>query len=646
MRPALRAVTVVLLAVFLCMLPGIALAEAEEEPAASEEQTETQTDAQAATDTTDTKKEETPPPPPPPKTYTLHYDPNGGDGEMDDSVYTEGSGAPLSRCTFTRAGYSFEGWNTSPDGGGTHLADGVDATDVLADGGVTLYAQWGSQIYLIRYLSGTNTTSSSSATGSMREQLAVHDAEVALPDCEFDRPGYTAKGWIDSEGAFHEFGELGSNFADGTSTSSWELVHVDVTKVRPETDKSWSCQGSVVFHGENDATYAAVAFINYDRVYSSGSLDNYDSCVVVVNVESGEIVKSGSGIMLEHANDIAYRPDNGHFYIAQGGLHDGFPNGIVELDEDLKEVRTVTPEGTHHIWNITYHDGKFYAIGNVDGDSFARGNPQGEPSDLIVLDKDLNPLETHTIDYSLQGFSGQGIACDGSYLYSVLISFGEHDSSSKQRLSFFTLDGEPRGTQRIDVTHEVESASFLDGDLYLSTNQGSQSTIYGSHLASVTMTAVWEPNAYEVTFDDGGHQAQAMPEGIRTKYDEPIELPSEEPLCPGYSFEGWDTQADGQGTRYQAGETVQNLAESGKVTLYAQWRRNKIALVGDNGKRVRGRRFRASGKRVRRQADANARTPRHASRIAAVAIVSVGGQLVVVWSEKRRAAGRTAIAMA
>ena len=41
---------------------------------------------------------------------------------------------------------------------------------------------------------------------------------------------------------------------------------------------------------------------------------------------------------------------------------------------------------------------------------------------------------------------------------------------------------------------------------------------------------------------------------------------------PGYTFTGWNTQADGQGTDYDAGATIDALNED--LTLYAQWSRN------------------------------------------------------------------------
>ena len=39
----------------------------------------------------------------------------------------------------------------------------------------------------------------------------------------------------------------------------------------------------------------------------------------------------------------------------------------------------------------------------------------------------------------------------------------------------------------------------------------------------------------------------------------------------GYVFAGWNTAADGTGASYADGENVKNLAESGEVTLFAQW---------------------------------------------------------------------------
>ena len=544
-------------------------------------------------------QEQKEPEPPPKKKFTVTYDANGGEGGMPASTFTEGDPAPLSRCTFTRRGYTFEGWTTDPEGEGIHVTDGKDVKDLLATyGNITLFAQWGSQIYLIRYATGVPVGADAKVTGAMPTQLAVHDAEVTLSPIGFERVGYTPTGWMDPAGTTFELDSVGTNFSDSTNTTSWEVSEVSISQVRDPQEYPWACQGSVVFEDEG-TTYVAIAYICNSEAYRRGSLEDYDSEVVVYNLQTGEAVKHASGLMIEHGNDIAYCPDNKHFYIAQGGLYDGFPNGIVELDENLNEVRTVTPEGTQHIWNITYRDGTFYAIGNVNGDSFARGNPTGETSDLIRLDKDLNVIDMRAIDFSSEGFSGQGMACDGDYLYAILINFAEYESGTKQRLAVFTLDGEPRGTQRIDLTREVESASWLNDRMYFTINGGSGSIVYGTDLAGTTMSATWKPKNYDILFDINGVRGIKMPQTIHATYDAAATLANEPPVSPGYDFVEWNTAPDGSGTAFQPGDTVRNLVESGEVTLYAQWERPRVGLVGDTGRAVRARRFRnAKGNRA------------------------------------------------
>jgi uncharacterized repeat protein (TIGR02543 family) len=135
--------------------------------------------------------------PPKPRAVTVTYNANGGTGAMDPNLFTEGQINQLSRCTFTRTGYTFEGWTTEPDGSGSHFVDGADITTTIdyGAGDINLYAQWGNQIYLIRYANGVANSNSTPVEGVMPTQFAVHDAEVALLPCNFTRKGYDAAGW-------------------------------------------------------------------------------------------------------------------------------------------------------------------------------------------------------------------------------------------------------------------------------------------------------------------------------------------------------------------------------------------------------------------------------------------------------------------
>lgn len=72
--------------------------------------------------------------------HTIHFDPNGGEGTMEDQVFIQGVDTPLNKNAFTKEGYHFTGWNTAADGTGVTYADEGSLINLTED--VTLYAQW------------------------------------------------------------------------------------------------------------------------------------------------------------------------------------------------------------------------------------------------------------------------------------------------------------------------------------------------------------------------------------------------------------------------------------------------------------------------------------------------------------------------
>lgn len=79
-----------------------------------------------------------------PDTYTVTFNANEGTGSMNNQPMAYGQAANLTSNAFTRAGYTFAGWNTLADGLGKAYADGASVSNLTTekDGSVTLYAQW------------------------------------------------------------------------------------------------------------------------------------------------------------------------------------------------------------------------------------------------------------------------------------------------------------------------------------------------------------------------------------------------------------------------------------------------------------------------------------------------------------------------
>ena len=71
--------------------------------------------------------------------YTVTFEPNGGAGTTTTQAFISGQSATLNANTYTRSGYTFNGWSTNKNGGGTTYTDGQSVT-ITAD--TTLYAQW------------------------------------------------------------------------------------------------------------------------------------------------------------------------------------------------------------------------------------------------------------------------------------------------------------------------------------------------------------------------------------------------------------------------------------------------------------------------------------------------------------------------
>ena len=107
---------------------------------------------------------------------------------------------------------------------------------------------------------------------------------------------------------------------------------------------------------------------------------------------------------------------------------------------------------------------------------------------------------------------------------------------------------------------------------------------------TVTLYAQWTANEYTVQFDPNGGEGEMT--GQYFTYDETKSLTTNIFTHTGYTFDKWNTAADGTGTHYEDGQQVSNLTTepNGIVTLYAQWTVNTytVTLNLNNGKFVEG----------------------------------------------------------
>ena len=117
--------------------------------------------------------------------YAVSFDPNGAPASVTSQVAPYNSSAALTLNAFTRAGYTFTGWNTSPSGVGTPYADGANYTFTAS---TTLYAQWRAN--------ATDTITFNSAGGSAVSSMSGPDGSTITLPAAPTYAGYTFNGWF------------------------------------------------------------------------------------------------------------------------------------------------------------------------------------------------------------------------------------------------------------------------------------------------------------------------------------------------------------------------------------------------------------------------------------------------------------------
>jgi uncharacterized repeat protein (TIGR02543 family) len=128
-----------------------------------------------------------------PVTYTVTYNANGGSGTTVNSAHTYDQAAALSANGFSRTGYTFAGWNTQADGGGTNYADEASVSNLATtqDAVVPLYARWTAISYNISYELNGGTSNPNPATYTIES-----DFTLAAP--VWPNQDYGFAGWYDA----------------------------------------------------------------------------------------------------------------------------------------------------------------------------------------------------------------------------------------------------------------------------------------------------------------------------------------------------------------------------------------------------------------------------------------------------------------
>ena len=492
--------------------------------------------------------------------YTIQFDGNTADGgDTANQVMTYDQATNLTANGYTKTGYTFAGWNTQSDGGGTAYTDGQNVVNLASVDGetVTLFAQWRANNYTIQFDGNT------ADGGDTADQSMTYDQAANLTVNGYTKTGYTFTGWnTQSDGG-------GSAYTDGQNVSN--LTSVEAGKVTLYAQ--WRANNyTIQFNGntadggntpEQSMTYDQAADLTANgytktgytfsgwNTQSDGSGTTYTDGQNVINLTSvdGETVTlfaqwRANSYTIQFDGNTADGGSTSDQVMTYDQAADLTANGYTKTGYTFTEWNT-QPDGG----GTTYTDGQ-----NVS-------NLTSKEGDKVTLYAQWR-ANSYTIQFDGNTADG-GNTPDQGMIYDQAADLTAN-GYTKTGYTFTGWNTQPDGG----------GTSYTDGQ-----NVSNLTSVEGD---TVTLYAQWRANSYTIQFDGNTADGGDTPDQGMT-YDQAVDLTANGYTKAGYTFTGWNTQPDGGGTTYANGETVSNLTpeEGGTVTLYAQWRANSYTIQFD-----------------------------------------------------------------
>lgn len=402
----------------------------------------------------------------------IRYNPNppagktaGGNGTPNWDGHT-GDTPAIGGNGWTIDGYTFAGWTTSPDGGGTKYAPGASWT---ANGTLTLYAQWTPGEAGLTY-DGNGATG-----GKTDPQNGVTDQKVNVRQNGFTRDGYTFVRWD---------------------------TQADCRGKAVNPGDKWTLQGSSTLY----ACWAGnVQTLTY---HGNGATDGNTAA------QSG---KTGD------------EPTTN----ANGFTRDGYT--FVEWNTKADGTGGHYGKGTNGVakWTMLPAGNDLYAIWQANPANIRYRDDWGATGST----PDTTGVTGQNVTIAQNGFTRPG----------------------------YTFTGWARD-RRTDP-------SLQPGGRYTLTP------------GTTTLWAQWKADPAHLIYNSnsGSTSQTRRTDGV---VDQTLTVIANPFTRSGYTFTGWNTQADGRGKAYAAGNGFRLVADAksnpvNTTVLYAQWRINRVALKFD-----------------------------------------------------------------
>ena len=481
--------------------------------------------------------------------YTVKYDAGGGKGTMGDQKFTFDVPQNLSPNAFTRDGYTFTGWKRADTG--DSYTDGQQVSNLTStpNGIVTMIAQWTPNPASINYDPNPPTGRTPGGQGTANWTGHTGDTQ-AIGANGWTVDGYTFIGWntsADGKGTAYAPGTTWT--ANGTLTlyAQWTPGQASLTydgngatggKTDPQTGKT----DEKINVRDNGFTRDGYTFVTWNT---------QANCKGNAVKPNSEWTLRGSSTLYAcwagNAQTLTYHGNGatGGNTAAQSG-HTG--------DELTTNANGFTRDGYTFVRWDTAKDGSGTAYGEgKNGVSQYVMKPAG--NDLYAIWK-ANPA---TIQYRNDWPNTTGSTPDttGNTGDTVTIS---QNSFDRPGYTFTGWSTSKRG-----------DPSLQPGDKHTLEPR------------TTTVWAQWKADPAHLVYNSNIGTVGSETKTVDGVVDQTVKTITNPFDRPGYTFSGWNTQADGKGKAYATGADyvlTANDKSTPKNTsvLYAQWKINGASL--------------------------------------------------------------------
>ena len=480
--------------------------------------------------------------------YTVRFAGNGATGGgTPDQAFQYNIGQNLRRNGFVRDGYTFTGWKRADNQ--QAYGDGQWVTNLTTqpDGIVTMVAQWSANEAHIRY--NPNPPAGKTTGGQGTPNWDGHTGDTpAIGGNGWTIDGYTFAGWATSpDGGGMKYAPGASWTANGTLTlyAQWTPGEAGLTydgngATGGKTDPQNGVTDQKVNVRQNGFTRDGYTFVRWDT--------QADCRGKAVNPGDKWTLQGSSTLYACWTGNM--QPLTYHGNGATGG-NTAAQSGKTG-DELTTNANGFTRDGYTFVRWDTAKDGSGIAYGEgKNGVSQYVMKPAG--NDLYAISQ-ANPASIrYRDDYGATGSTPDTTGVTGQDVTIARNGFTRPG---------YTFTGWARDRRT--------NPSLQPGGRYTLTP------------GTTTLWAQWKADPAHLIYNSnsGSTSQTRRTDGV---VDQTLTVIANPFTRSGYTFTGWNTQADGRGRAYAAGNGFRLVADAksnpvNTSVLYAQWRINRVAL--------------------------------------------------------------------